>query len=556
MLNFPGKTMCLLLLLGCGAFGARAQEARVIAGTVVVDDDLPLDELRVAAGQAATAEVKKTGAFRLEKLPPGVYEVRLLNLPAGYVQVSATADGLNGPFRPGARVTVRVARGGVITGRLTEEDGSPAVLVNVLATLARDAEDKPTLTTFAASAFTDDRGVYRLYGLPSGGYHLAAGGKGPDFWGRVPDSQPLFYYPTGDLLSAAPVAVKLGQEITGVDFSRKRRAGRLVSGFIANPPAELAPSNSPVNVWLVRAGGRIEFSTVPQEKEGRLEFTFEDVIDGEYELIAEMPSNGRQASSTAQHLSVNVANLSGLNISLNLLGEASGRVHHVPDPLAKNFPDCAKQPAPPTWTEFSAFAGNTAANGPEVIILSYFAAEPTARLDERGNFRLRGLRPGSYRLRFGFPGPNWYVRSLNAPGNPPQDIGARGFTIKGGKTLEGVEVVVDNSAATLQGRVTLPEGKTAGQLWAYLLPAEPEQAENLLRYAETPVRRDGMFVFTNLAPGRYRLAVIAEDRLATKQRPAYWQVAARQQMRQAVAGQEFVLPPCQQVKDAQIKFVP
>jgi hypothetical protein len=526
-----------------------AQAPGVVTGRVVSDDALPLEELQVAAG-SAVSEVNKNGGFRLEKAPPDTREARVVNLPPGFVQVSMTATS----NKSGVELVLRVARGGVITGRLTEQDGAPAVWVKALATLALNAEGKPTPTTFATSAFTDDRGVYRLYGLPAGGYHLAVGGKGQDSGGRVPDSQPLFYYPNGDLQSATPVSVNLGQEVTGIDFPRRRRASRQVSGVIANPPAELAPSGAPVNVWLVRSGGRIDFSTDAKEKEGRLEFTFEDVIDGEYQLIAEMPSSTLQASSTAQRLLVNGANVSDLSISLNLLSDVSGRVRHVPDPLAKNFPDCAARPVAPPWTAFSTFADNNAPNGPEVIILSYFAAEPVTRLDEQGNFRLRGLRPGSYRLRIAFPAPNWYARSLNAPGKPPQDVGKSGFAIAGGKNLEGVEVVVDNSAALLQGRVTLLEGKTAGQLRAYLLPAEPEHAENLLRYAETPVGRDGLFTFTNRAPGRYRLAVIAEDQLATKRHPAFWQPAARWQMRQAVTGPEFVLQPCQQVKDVVVNY--
>ena len=566
MWNFPIKiAFCLLVWLGGGAVAVWPQEktdarpAGVITGTVIVDDDLPLDELRVAAG-SAIAEVKKNGGFRLEQVPPDAREVRVIDLPAGYVQVSATVV----KVKSGAELVLRVARGGVITGRLTEEDGSPAVLVQVLATLARDAEGKPTLTTFATSAFTDDRGVYRLYGLPAGGYHLAVGGKGQEVWGSIPDSQPLFYYPSGDFAAATPVAVRLGQEVTGLDFPRRRRASRQVSGVITNSPAELAGPQLPVNVWLVRSGGRIEFAANAQEKEGRLSFTFADVIDGEYELIAEMPGPVLQAAAPPQHLSVNGTNVSDLSISLTLLGEVSGRVTRVADPAASRSPDCATQSAAPAWTEFSALASHSGPNGPETIILSYFAAEPGLRLDENGGFRLRGLRPGPYRLRLGFPGPNWYVRSVKAPGATPQaapkDIGAQGFTIADGKKLDGVEVVVDNSAAIVQGRVTIAGEKSAipENLWVYLLPAEKEQTENLLRYAETQVGRDGIFAFANRAPGRYLVVAVPQNRLESVRRPVSRQLAARAQLRREAetAKREITLKPCQRVVDFNLPYEP
>lgn len=57
--------------------------------------------------------------------------------------------------------------------------------------------------------------------------------------------------------------------------------------------------------------------------------------------------------------------------------------------------------------------------------------------------------------------------------------------------------VIDNSIrGFVGGETTGPAG-----LRVYLVPVEHNEANNVLRYGETLVNRDGSFAFTNLAPG-------------------------------------------------------
>jgi hypothetical protein len=61
-------------------------------------------------------------------------------------------------------------KGGVITGRVTNATGEPLIGVRVNAVMTRGAEGNTARRAAARPRFTDDRGFYRLYGLPPGTY--------------------------------------------------------------------------------------------------------------------------------------------------------------------------------------------------------------------------------------------------------------------------------------------------------------------------------------------------------------------------------------------------
>jgi hypothetical protein len=70
-------------------------------------------------------------------------------------------------------------KGGVITGKVVTADNDPVVAVRVRALRIRDLNGRrPARLELSPDRLTDDRGIYRIFGLLPGTYLVYAGGRG------------------------------------------------------------------------------------------------------------------------------------------------------------------------------------------------------------------------------------------------------------------------------------------------------------------------------------------------------------------------------------------
>src|SRR5206468_5450232 len=83
-----------------------------------------------------------------------------------------------------ATIDLRVVRGGVITGRVLDEDGEPLARAVVTVQRYQYVRGERQLSP-AGGDQTDDRGQYRVFGLPPGDYYVSATAGGlAQFLGR------------------------------------------------------------------------------------------------------------------------------------------------------------------------------------------------------------------------------------------------------------------------------------------------------------------------------------------------------------------------------------
>ena len=279
-----------------------------IRGTVLVEGETetPARRVRVTLTAVAGAEPGRTtttddqGGFIFDGLPAGRYELQAFK-PA-YLRASY---GASRPERPGtpivltegemkAGLALTIARGGVITGVVRDARGQPVpgVEVRVLKLTYNAVTGEPTLGPAGAvsSARSDDRGEYRAYGLPPGGYLIVlpgpparSGGPGPDdirvLTSRevrqamlaaragatplqpVPPSArsgaarvnyaPVFHPGVTDIGSAATVTLGPGEERRDVDVTVQLVPSATISGTITSPSGALPPS---LSIRIVPAG--------------------------------------------------------------------------------------------------------------------------------------------------------------------------------------------------------------------------------------------------------------------------------------------------------------
>jgi hypothetical protein len=162
----------------------------VLSGTVMTDepDTQPVRRAVVIVHMGDMRRQRQTstddrGRFTFAGLPAG--NATLMAGKPAYVTT------YNGARRPGAtngvpigltageqvNVTIRLPRGGVITGTVFDEDGRPVPSTSVrIHQIVVSPSGERSLVNYSSGALipsTDDRGMYRVYGLPAGNYAVS-----------------------------------------------------------------------------------------------------------------------------------------------------------------------------------------------------------------------------------------------------------------------------------------------------------------------------------------------------------------------------------------------
>jgi uncharacterized protein (DUF2141 family) len=243
-----------------------AASAATVSGTVTEDaTNQPVRRARVSV-RGADARLDRAvltddaGRFAVTSLPAGQYSIQVTK--PGYL------TGYHGAKRPGrgpgtalkmtagqkAQVSIRMARGGVITGIVRDESGAPLPNARVAAGIVRYTGGMRDISQ-VSGAQTDDRGMYRIFGLPPNNYYVFAipsispldvrqltsddwqtvtselrqtvastGAPGAATAARAPSGRPVAYAPVfypGTMTSsdATPITLAAAQEVSSIDLS-------------------------------------------------------------------------------------------------------------------------------------------------------------------------------------------------------------------------------------------------------------------------------------------------------------------------------------------------
>jgi uncharacterized protein (DUF2141 family) len=470
-----GATLGVLVLVSvaAGASGSlHAQQPRdgraadpggtaQISGVVVTADrtSKPLRRARVSliGGELSfprTVISTDEGTFAFHNLPPGRYSLNAAK--DGFVPM---AFGATRPNRPGGRVVVAAGEqrsislalppGAVITGTLTTRDGQPLPGIAVNAMIYRffaPTGERRLLASGAPAAVTDDRGEYRLFGLPAGEYAISAhlrSGPGLDFGGELQEisaaevrralievrdlnrrvqpvpgtlgraapvgSEPrrsvVFapaYYPGTAMAALAKfVTVAAGEQRQGIDFSVEYVPTAKVTGFVVLPGGPQQAS-----VTMVRDGGPPGAFDEPRSSRTGADgsFTLTNVPPGTYTILAR---TGRAAAST--QITVDGEELDGVTITMQPGITIAGRVmFHGSGSKPPDLPSL-RIPMP------TALVGGTMA-----------VPIPPVQLEADGRFEIAGVVPGPYRFPAVTPGIRtpvgpWWLTSLTIGGREVLD---------------------------------------------------------------------------------------------------------------------------------------
>jgi hypothetical protein len=568
-----------LFALLIGAFvAAGAQQTGSITGRVVAEDGGGMPNVtvslssaaynRASAGRPTTATTDEDGNFAFTGLAPRVYYVGVMQAK-GYVNrpVPAAERNNRAGVRIGETVTLAMIRGGVVTGRVTGATGEPMIGVQVMAMMVKDAEGNPIRAQFGGrQRSTDDRGVYRLYGLSPGTYvvvtrnNLYAPGM------SAYDGDAPTYYPSSTRDTAAEVTITSGGEATGIDIRYRGERGHAVSGTVSGGGGESPRPLIGAAVTLVSVpAGLFAGSTGVRPDTGENGFALHGVPDGEYELIARRGGYENEDGYAAppRRVTVRGADVSGIELKLAPLASIAGKI------AIEAAPNVCESKRKLIMEEIMV-AARRDAKAAESANLAMFPSGGGG-VSDKGEFTLLNLNPGRFFLEARLPSETWYIKSIAAPAAAPArgatsaakpaDVARNGFALKSGERVTGVTVMLADGAAGVMGKVVAAKesGSLPPRMRVHLVPAEATAADDVPRYAETLARGDGSFALGNLAPGRYLLlARIVPDSEPADRPPLPLALDAieRARLRKDAEAKkiEIELKTCQMVKDYKLAW--
>ena len=520
-----------------------------ISGRVVNESGQPVAgattlvrRLNSSGGRTTTTDAE--GNFRANNLDRGLYVISA-NAPAHVLLPSDPPI----YYRIGDTVNLRLVRGGVITGTVMNSLGEPVVAVRVRATMVRDANGRPpTLPLVGGQYQTDDRGVYRLFGLLPGTYLVSAGGAGMQQFGFNPyDFDAPTYAPSSTRDNAAEVTVTSGEE-TNVDIRYRGEQGHTISGTVK----VVAPTNA-ASISITAANGSLASSGQIYQPPGGRGFAFNGVSDGEYDLVAQEFSAVQGATMSALQLSepkrviIKGASVTGIELTTKPLGSVSGRIVME----SSKIPECRGK-RPPLWAETLVQfrrERNPEKDSPSNARMFGMSGS----LDPQGAFVLRGLSAGKYQFEPVFHARYWYLQSI-AMGKT--DAAANWTMVKFGEHLTNLTITLAEGAASVRGK--LESGEPVPGTVLYLVPSEQDKAGDVLRFFATEIGADGTFALNNLSPGRYwALAQTSTDsQIATVTKLRQPEAAAaRTKLRKTAEAKktELELKPCQNLTGFELK---
>ena len=562
----------------------RATESgtAVVSGIVTgaTDPAVPLRRARVTLSNAElnvhrTIVTDETGTFSFAGIPAGRFG--LAATKEGFVEL---AYGARQPGRPGTSVVVtegahvsglaiRLPRGAVITGVVIDPVGQPMPGVQVSAMQHAYVNGERRLIQ-RGSSHSDDRGVYRIFGLRAGQYLvqaslsrgmtmqtgdlllpsaadidrvLQASATVPDAGatpaavdsigvGKATALAPV-YYPGGtSSTQATPIDIAPGQERGGIDLQLRLVPSGRIEGTVSWAGGDLPPM---VQVTMVPTG-MDEGSPAEGFRFGRAlgggKFHFGSVSPGQYVVAARANEPGGKPGSAlwaTANVGVDGTDLATVALELGRGFEISGQLQFE-----------AERTRPSDVRGWRVSLAPAAAAGQVTL-----GASP-AEVEADGTFTIRGVTPGQYFVNVSPPTPavnDWMVRSIRLA---DRDVGEQPMAING--DVSGVVVTFTDRVSQISGRLQLASGVPAPDYHIIVFPADPAlwTSRPSPRIQAVRPSLDGSYIVRRLPPGDYLLVGMLDVETGEWSDPAVLRRIAPSGMRVTIAEGE------RKVQDLQI----
>ncbi len=573
MISRTPLVVVLALVGGIAAITARQQvrdNAVVPSGSAVVSGTLtlagpgkqPARRVRVTLNEVSNRVVGLTtstdddGHYVFTGVAAGRYDLEASR--NGYLRASY---GASRPDRAGTPVVVRdgetvanlaftIAKGGVIAGTVRDPRGRavPGVTLRVLRLGYNVSSGEPTATVPTSSfvAVTDDRGEYRAFGLPPGGYVVVAspgpnpGSRGAGDGFRVlsttevqramqaarsgggasinapvtsPASPavgyaPIFYPDVTDVTRATAVTIGVAEERTGIDLVVAAVPTSRVSGVVSTPTGEVPPAlqvavapTGPAAGLLSGAGLRLQTTFV--EPNGT--FTIGGVPAGRYTLRVSGGRAGNQGPSMSATIDLTVVPGTDVTVPIKLTAgiDVTGRVvfeGEAPTPAQLETMQFILMPVGGGGATI--YTGAARGQGP---------ATAAGRVNADGRFTFTNIAPDTYYVFYSWTAPGaasrWGLARTVANG---RDVFDGPMRVSAGEPVE-LTATFTSAPTVLEGTFQDRGGRAATDYYVLLVSADRRHwVPGSRRSRMTRPATDGAFDIRGLPPGEYLLGALTD----------------------------------------------
>ena len=396
-------------------------------------------------------------------------------------------------------VNFDLIRGGVITGRVVDAQGHP-IAEEWISLLTADYPrgGRPHIW---GNFQTDDRGIYRIFGVRPGSYKVSIGEEGNGIYSRAgrPRSVPRTYHPdTADPRKAAVIKLGEGTEATKIDITiGDPPEGFAVSGRIVETETGKPVPNVTISlekITIIDASSTTGYGG-PTDARSNLEgvFRLENLPSGKYSISIDPPS---ESDLRAEPIAFDVLDqdVTGLLIKTSRGASISGTV------VLENRDRNAAEPGARTW--LSVHLRNEDRG-------NIYTSNEAAQIKPDGSFRIGGLVAATVSFSVGSFASMGNARPMTISrverGGIPQP---NGIQIRDGEHISGIRIVAAYSSGSIRGVVKAQNGT---------LPPNGQFVINLSKVGDanapaaggTATDSRGHFLIEGLAAGTYEVRVTA-----------------------------------------------